>query len=71
MTSNLGVEGTNLASFAPDKKLWKPWKVRLFADTRGSRPVLIGDWDVSRTIDFKEDAPPASKTAPEAKDVKK
>jgi hypothetical protein len=64
MTSNLGVEGTTLASFK-DRKLWKPWKVRLFADTRGSSPVLLGDWDVSQVIDFKEDAPPP------AKDVKK
>ncbi len=64
MTSNLGVEGTTLASIR-DNKLWKPWKVRLFTDTRGSSPILLGDWDVSRTIDFKED------TVPAPKDVKK
>jgi hypothetical protein len=62
MTSNLGVEGTTLASIR-DNKLWKSWKVRMFADTRGSSPVLLGDWDVSRTIDFKEDTPPPAKDA--------
>jgi len=70
MTSNLGVEGASLASFK-DQKLWKPWKVRLFADTRGSRPVLLGDWDVSKTIDFKEDTAPEAKKPPETKDAKK
>ncbi len=64
MTSNLGVEGTTLASIR-DNKLWKTWAVKLFAQTKGSDPVPFGEWIVSRTIDFKED------TAPKPKDEKK
>ena len=60
MASNLGVEGTTLASIR-DNKLWKTWAVKLFAQTKGSNPVPLGEWLVSRTIDFKEDAPPAPK----------
>jgi hypothetical protein len=60
MTSNLGVSGTTLASIR-DNKLWKTWAVKLFAQTKGSNPVPLGEWIVSRTIDFKEDAPPAPK----------
>jgi hypothetical protein len=31
--------------------------VKLFARSKGSQFVLIGEWDVSRTIDFKEPEP--------------
>jgi len=54
--SNYGVEGINLESF----KLtvgWKTYYVKLFAQWKGSRPVLLGEWPVSRTIDFKEPEP--------------
>jgi hypothetical protein len=54
--SNFGVEGKNLESF----KLtigWKTYYVKLFAQWKGSRPVLLGEWPVSRTIDFKEPEP--------------
>ena len=54
--SNFGAEGRNLDSF----KLsigWKTYYVRLFAQWKGSRPVLLGEWPVSRTIDFKEPEP--------------
>jgi len=60
MTSNLGTEGTTLASIR-DNKLWKTWAVKLFAQTKGSDPVPLGEWLVSRTIDFKEDAAPVPK----------
>jgi hypothetical protein len=62
MTSNLGVDGTTLASIR-DNKLWKTWAVKLFAQTKGSDPSPLGEWIVSRTIDFKEDALPPSKDA--------
>jgi hypothetical protein len=54
--SNFGVGGKNLESF----KLtigWKTYYVKLFAQWKGSRPVLLGEWPVSRTIDFKEPEP--------------
>jgi hypothetical protein len=60
MASNLGVEGTTLASIR-DNKLWKIWAVKLFAQSKGSDPVPLGEWLVSRTIDFKEDVAPAPK----------
>ena len=53
LKSNFGVEGRTLASIR-DNPYWKPWEVKLFALTHGSNPVLLGRWDVSRDIDFKE-----------------
>jgi hypothetical protein len=55
LKSNLGVEGKNLAGIR-DNPHWKPAFVRLFA-IKGPRPVLLGVWDVSREIDFKEPEP--------------
>jgi hypothetical protein len=46
MTSNLGTEGTTLASIR-DNKLWKTWAIKLFAQTKGSSPVPLGEWLVS------------------------
>jgi len=56
LKSNLGVEGKNLAGVR-DNPQWKQAFVRLFAISRGSRPVLLGVWDVSRDIEFKEPEP--------------
>lgn len=56
LKSNLGVEGKNLAGIR-DNPEWKPAFVRLFAISRGSMPVLLGVYDVSRDIDFKEPEP--------------
>lgn len=56
LRSNYGVEGTNLDSFktSPD---WKTVYVKIFAQYKGSRHVLLGEWAVSRQIDFKEPEP--------------
>jgi hypothetical protein len=56
LKSNLGVDGKNLAGIR-DNPAWKPAFVRLFAISKGSMPVLLGVFDVSRDIDFKEDQP--------------
>jgi hypothetical protein len=56
LTSNLGVEGKNLAGIR-DNPAWKPAYVRLFAISKGSQPALLGVYDVSREIDFKEPEP--------------
>ena len=56
LKSNFGVEGKTLASFK-DNVQWKPTEVKIFARSRGSQFVLLGEWDVSRTIDFVEPAP--------------
>jgi hypothetical protein len=56
LKSNLGVDGKNLAGIR-DNPQWKQAFVRLFAISKGSTPVLLGVYDVSRTIDFKEPEP--------------
>jgi hypothetical protein len=56
LKSNLGVDGKNLAGIR-DNPQWKQAFVRLYAISRGSHPVQIGVWDVSRDIDFKEPEP--------------
>lgn len=56
LKSNYGVEGKTLDSFK-NNPYWKPVVVRLFARSFGSEFVLLGEWEVSKTIDFKEDQP--------------
>jgi len=56
LKSNLGVDGKNLAGIR-DNPSWKPAFIRLFASSKGSQPVLLGVYDVSRQIDFKEPEP--------------
>jgi hypothetical protein len=56
LKSNLGVDGKNLAGIR-DNPQWKQAYVRLFALSKGSSPALLGVWDVSRDIDFKEPEP--------------
>jgi hypothetical protein len=56
LKSNLGVDGRNLAAIR-DNPQWKQAFIRLFAISKGSQPVLIGVYDVSRDIDFKEPEP--------------
>ncbi len=56
LKSNMGVDGKNLAGIR-DNPAWKPAFVRLFAISKGSQPVQIGVYDVSRDIDFKEPEP--------------
>jgi len=56
LKSNFGVEGKTLASFK-DNFFWKPVEVKLFARSQGSQYVVVGEWEVSRTIDFQEPAP--------------
>ncbi len=56
LKSNFGVEGKTLASFK-DNPQWKPVVCRLFIQSKGSPHILLGEYDVSRTIDFKEPEP--------------
>lgn len=56
LKSNFGVEGKSLASFKKNPE-WKAFTVTLFAQSKGSQFVELGNWDVSRTIDFKEPEP--------------
>jgi hypothetical protein len=63
LKSNLGVDGKNLAGIR-DNPQWKQAQVRLFAVSRGSTPVLLGVFDVSRDIDFKEPEPVGDQKEP-------
>lgn len=56
LKSNFGVEGKTLASFK-ENPLWKPTIVRLFARSKGSQFIQVGEFDIGRTIDFKEPEP--------------
>ena len=56
LKSNLGVDGKNLAGIRGNPQ-WKQAFVRLFAISKGSMPILLGVYDVSRDINFKEPEP--------------
>ncbi len=56
MKSNFGVEGKSLASFK-NNPMWKLVVVKLFTQSRGSNPVLLGSYTCSRKIDFQEPEP--------------
>jgi hypothetical protein len=56
LKSNFGVEGKSLASFK-DNPQWRPVVCKLFIQSKGSVHVLLGEYEISRTIDFKEPEP--------------
>lgn len=56
LKSNYGNEGTSLAHFK-DNPQWKPVICRLFVQSKGSVHVLLGEYEISREIDFKEPEP--------------
>ncbi|MDH7512788.1 MAG: hypothetical protein QHH14_07575 [Clostridiales bacterium] len=56
LKSNFGVEGKTLASFK-DNPQWKIVICRLFIQSKGSPHILLGEYEISRTIDFKEPEP--------------
>ncbi len=56
LKSNYGVEGKTLASFK-DNPHWKVAIVKLFVQSRGSQYAELGQWEISRDIDFKEPEP--------------
>lgn len=56
LISNFGVEGKNLESFK-NNPLWRIVLVKLFVRSKGSQFVPLGEWEISRKIDFKEPEP--------------
>lgn len=56
MKSNYGVEGKSLSTF-DNNPHWKIVFVKLFAQSKGSQYILLGEWEISRKIDFKEPEP--------------
>ena len=67
LKSNYGVEGKSLTSFENNSR-WKLVTVKLFAQSKGSQFITLGEWDVSREIDFKEPEPVGKKDPAEKKD---
>lgn len=66
LRSNFGVDGKTLQGIQENPN-WKQAEFRLFAQSGGSTPVLLGTYDVARAIDFKEPEAPQ----PKKDDVKK
>jgi len=56
LKSNFGVEGKGLAQFK-DNPQWRPVVCKLFVQSKGSVHVLLGEYEISREIDFKEPEP--------------
>ena len=56
MKCRLGVEGKSVNHFR-NSPAWQTASVKLFVRSKGSRFILIGEWEVSRKIDFKEPEP--------------
>ena len=61
-----GVEGQNLAHFK-DNPAWKTAVVKLFVKSKGSQYVLVGEYKVSRRINFTEPEPVGQKPQPKEK----
>lgn len=66
LKSNYGVDGRDLANVRANLEQ-KPADVRLFARSKGSEFVLLGVWDLSLDLDFKEPGPVEIKDAGEKK----
>ncbi len=56
LKSNYGVEGKTKDSFK-DNPHWRIVIVKLFASSRGSQFTPIGEYEVSKSIDFEEPKP--------------
>jgi len=56
LKSNYGVEGKSLSSFENNPR-WRIVIVKVFTQSKGSQYVLLGEWEISRKIDFKEPEP--------------
>ena len=51
-----GVEGQNLAHFK-NNPAWRTVGVRIFVKSTGAEYVQISEYDISKTINFKEPEP--------------
>jgi hypothetical protein len=67
LKSNFGVEGKTVQSFE-NNPYWKTVTVKLFARSKGSDYVLLGEYEVSKTIDFKPDEAVTPVTEPDEQD---
>ena len=67
---NYGVEGKTLASFQ-NNPYWKVAIVKLFAQSSGSQFLPLGEWEVSKKIDFIEPEPVGVKPKEQSEELKK
>jgi hypothetical protein len=65
---NYGMEGKSVHDFKTNPG-WRSAVVKLFARSKGSPYVEFGEWDVSRTIDFKEPEEVGEKPPVKKKDI--
>ena len=56
LKSNYGVEGRNLEHFKVYPQMLE-YHLKLYAQYKGSRHALLGEWKIANIIDFKEDEP--------------
>ncbi|MFQ6038125.1 MAG: hypothetical protein ACE5LV_05855 [Candidatus Aminicenantales bacterium] len=72
LKSNFGFDGSNLEHFKTSPFFQsKVVDVKLFAKSQGSQYIPVGEWEISKTIDFKEPEPygmePEEKPKPKEK----
>lgn len=70
LKSNFGYEGTSVANFK-DNPAFRPLWVKIYAQWKGSRHTLLGEWPVAMKIDFKEPGIPIIKGGIPTEPVKK
>jgi hypothetical protein len=70
LKSNFGTEGMSVKTFQNNPQ-WKPVWVKIYAQWKGSRHVLLGEWPVAMTIDFKEPEQPVIQGGKKEGEVKK
>ena len=56
LQSNFGVEGDNVAHFRNNPE-WKTAEVKIFAKSKGSQYALLGEYTISKKINFEEPEP--------------
>jgi len=56
LQSNFGVEGDNVAHFRNNPE-WKIAEVKIFAKSKGSQYALLGEYTISKKINFEEPEP--------------
>ncbi|MFO7866684.1 MAG: hypothetical protein R6V02_07730 [Candidatus Aminicenantes bacterium] len=66
LQSHFGVEGNSIDHFRGNPE-WKTVSVRLFAKSKGSQYVLLGEYEVSREINFEEPEEVGRTETPEKK----
>jgi hypothetical protein len=70
LKSNWGNEASNLEAYK-NNPAWTTLWVKIYAQWKGSRHTLLGEWEVSKKIDFQEPGPPVIQGGKKAEEIKK